>query len=178
MNLYFVTVGKEMSNSYNQGNEYRQFLSGLVNNTMFLSPVYQQKVINEINKLTNSNESGTDNFPSKIVKLSCNFIYKPLTSICNLSFFEAFAPRALMVSKVIPVFKTGSRCIPGNDRPINLMNIFNKILDKLMLKRLLDFLDINYVLSKYQFGFRKDHSTTLAIIEIINNIKTSLEKGI
>ena len=57
------------------------------------------------------------------------------------------------------------------------MNVFNKILEKLMLKRLLDFLDRNDVLSKYQFGFRKDHSTTLVIIEITENIRKSLENG-
>ena len=73
------------------------------------------------------------------------------------------------MSKVILVFKK------GNCRPISLMDVFNTILEKLMLKRLLDFLDRNYVLSKYQFGFRKDHSTTLAAIEIIKNIIKSLE---
>ena len=46
-----------------------------------------------------------------------------------------------------------------------------------MLKRLLNFLGRNYVLSKYKFGCRKDHSTTLAIIEIIENIRKSLENG-
>ena len=137
---------------------------------MFLSPVCQQEMINEINKLTNSNVSGIDNVPSKSAKLSCNIIYKPLTYICNLLFSEATVPRALKVSKVIPVFKKRSRCIPDNYRPINLMIVFNKILEKLMVKRLLDFLDRNDVLPKYQFGFRKDLSTTLAIIEIIENI--------
>ena len=44
-----------------------------------------------------------------------------------------------------------------------------------MLKRLLDFLDRNDLLSKYQFGLCKDHSTTLAIIEIIENGRKSLE---
>ena len=67
------------------------------------------------------------------------------------------------MSKVIPG-------IPGNYRPISLINVFNKILEKLMLKRLLDFLDRNDVLSKYQFGFCKDHSATLAIIQIIENV--------
>ena len=61
MNQYFVTVGKEMSKSHNQGNEYRQFLSDPINNTMFLSQVCQQEVINEINELANSDISGIDN---------------------------------------------------------------------------------------------------------------------
>ena len=46
-----------------------------------------------------------------------------------------------------------------------------------MLKRLLNFLDRNDVLSRYQFGFHTDQSTTLAIIEIIENIEKYLENG-
>ena len=91
-------------------------------------------MINETNKLANSNVSGIDTFPSKNVKLSCNFIYKRLTYTCNLSFFDAIVPRSLEVSKVIPVFKKGSRCVSGNYRPISLMNVFNKILDKINIE--------------------------------------------
>ena len=64
MNQYFVTVGKEMSQSYNQGNEYRQCLGDPINSTMFLLPVCQQEVINTMNKLVNSHVSGIANFPS------------------------------------------------------------------------------------------------------------------
>ena len=114
MDQYFATVGKEMSKSCNHSKEYRQFLIAPTNNTMFLSPVGQQKVINEINRPAISKVSGIDNFPSNIVKLSCNFIYTPLTYICNVSFSEATVPHAIKVSKVIPVFKNGAMCLPGN----------------------------------------------------------------
>ena len=57
-------------------------------------------MINKINKLANFNVSGIDKFPSYIVTLSCKFIYKPLTYICNLSFSDANVPRTLKVSKL------------------------------------------------------------------------------
>ena len=100
--------------------------------------------------------SGIDNFPSNIVKLSCNLIYMPLAYMCNFTFSVATVPQALKVSKVIPVFKKGTRFLPGNYRPISLMSVFNKILEMLMLKRLVDFLHSSNVLSKHQFGFRKE----------------------
>ena len=43
--------------------------------------------------------------------------------------------------------------------------------------QLLSCLDSNNVLSKHQFGFRKDHSTTLAVIEIIEDIRKYLDNG-
>ena len=142
---------------------------------MFLSPVCQHEVINEINRLALSKMSGIDNVPSNIVKLYCNFIYKPLAYMCNLTFSVNTVPQALKVSKVIPVFKKGARLLPGNYRPISLMSVFNEILEQLMLKRLVDFLHSSNVLSKHQFGFRKYHSTTLTIIKIIQDIRKSLD---
>ena len=70
MNQYLSTVDKEISKSYNQGNEYRHFLTAPIYNTMFLSPVCQQEVINEINRLANSKVSRIEYFSSNIVKLS------------------------------------------------------------------------------------------------------------
>ena len=48
-----------MSKSYNQGNEYRQFLIAPVNDNVFPSPLCQQEVINEINRLANIQKSPT-----------------------------------------------------------------------------------------------------------------------
>ena len=120
--------------------------------------------------------SGIDNFPSNIVKLSCNFIYAPQTYICNVSLSEGTVPQALKVSKVIPVFKKGLGCLPGKYRPISLMNVFNKILEKLILTKL-NFLDSSNVLSKYQFGFRKNLSIILAFIKMIEDVRKSLDNG-
>jgi len=55
----------------------------------------------------------------------------------------------------------------SNYRPISLLSIFSKLIEKLMHKRLYSFLMSNKILYHYQFGFRKSHSPTLALIEVI-----------
>jgi len=58
---------------------------------------------------------------------------------------------------------------PGNYRPISLLNIFNKVLEKcLMFNRMYSFLLHNDILYKYQFGFRKGFSTSLALIKLLD----------
>jgi hypothetical protein len=63
----------------------------------------------------------------------------------------------------------------SNYRPISLLSIFNKLLEKIVYKRLINFFDKFNIIYKYQFGFRKRHSTSLALIETIDTIYECLD---
>ena len=62
-----------------------------------------------------------------------------------------------------------------NYRPISLLSIFDKLLKKMMANRLSKHLEVNQILHKYQFGFRKNQSTSLALIDVIDNILEHLD---
>ena len=62
-----------------------------------------------------------------------------------------------------------------NYRPISLLSIFDKLLEKVMTNRLSKHLEVNQIPHKYQFGFRKNHSTSLALIDVIDNILEHLD---
>ncbi len=64
-----------------------------------------------------------------------------------------------------------------NYRPISLLSIINEIIEELVHKRLYQFLQKYDILYKFQFGFRKDHSTSLANIEIGENITKEIQNG-
>jgi len=76
------------------------------------------------------------------------------------------------------VFKKGDRSQPSNYRPISLLSIFDKLLEKLMFNRLISFLERNSILYNYQFGFRKNHSTSLALIDVVDNIYQNLDASL
>ena len=76
----------------------------------------------------------------------------------------------MKLAKVIPVFKKGQTDLVSNYRPISLLSIFDKLLEKIIYTRLSDFLTVNNILYEYQFGFRKFHSINLALIDITVNI--------
>ncbi|ELU15831.1 hypothetical protein CAPTEDRAFT_93745, partial [Capitella teleta] len=61
-------------------------------------------------------------------------IIKPLTHIFNQSVNQAQVPDKLKSSKVIPIYKKKERSLPGNYRPISLLSIFDKLLEKLIKK--------------------------------------------
>jgi len=76
------------------------------------------------------------------------------------------------------VFKKGDRSQPSNYRPISLLSIFDKLLEKLMFNRLISYLERDSILSNYQFGFRKNHSTFLALIDVVENIYQNLDASL
>ena len=72
---------------------------------------------------------------------------------------------------MIPIHKGGSTQDINNFRPISLLPIFDKIIEKMMHRRLYDFLEHHSILFENQFGFRKNNSTAYALREITEKIK-------
>ena len=98
--------------------------------------------------------------------------------IINQSFLTGKYPDAVKTSKVIPIYKGGETDISNNYRPIPLSSIFDKIIEKLMHKRLYKFLQEHNILLHNQFGFRKNNSTTSALLQITEKIKETVDNKI
>ena len=84
-------------------------------------------------------------------------------------------PDSMKIARVIPLFKSGNTKEFSNYRPISLLPQFSKILEKMYHSRLMAFNVSNQVLYKSQYGFRKQMSTSLAIIELVEKITNSLD---
>ena len=100
-----------------------------------------------------------------------------LADLFNLSFMTGVFPSVLKIAKVVPVFKKDSKLDYNNYRPIFLLSNIEKILEKLMYKRLYTFLDKKNVIYDLQFGFRQQYSTSHALINITENIRKALDDG-
>ena len=86
-------------------------------------------------------------------------------------------PSVLKTAKVVPVFKKDSKLNYSNYRTISLLSNIEKILEKLMYKRLYAFLDYNNIIYDLQFGFRQQYSTSHALFNITENIRKALDDG-
>jgi hypothetical protein len=144
---------------------------------MVCDAVDRYELLALIGSLVDSKCPGPDNIGPRLIKEIQEIIVEPLLYIVNLSFNTGVFPDRLKVAKVLPVYKKGERSLMSNYRPISLLSIFSKIIEKLMHKRLYSFLIKNSILYQYQFGFRKNYSTTLALIEVIDNLIQNLENG-
>ena len=86
-------------------------------------------------------------------------------------------PEKCKLARVIPIFKTGDMSLPCNYRPISLLNVFNKILEKIVHRRLFHFLNQNKIIYKYQFGFRKYYATSLALLEVMDTCYKKIDSN-
>ena len=110
-----------------------------------------------------------------MLSLIPDLIILPLDYIINMSFLTGVDPNLLKIVKVIPIHKGGSTQNVNNYRPISLLSIFDKIIEKLMHKRLYNFLLEHNILYQNQFGFRKNNSTVFALAQITEMIKVSID---
>jgi hypothetical protein len=97
------------------------------------------------------------------VKQCIKLLKIPLTNIYNASLELGIFPDKLKIAEVIPVHKKGDARVVRNYRPIALLPVFSKLLEKLMYNRLIAFIEGNGVLTEAQHGFRTRKSTETAL---------------
>ena len=178
-NEYFVNIGKNLAENIprSEGNIEKYVIENLSNVfSMMVEPTDSNEIINLIKGFSNNKAAGYDDILVRIIKSVSYSIATPLVSLFNLSFETGVFPDQLKIAKVIPLFKSGDRRIINNYRPISVLPVFSKIIEKLMHKRLKNFLDKNDILTCCQFGFRRGHSTELAIINMIDKVTEALDR--
>ena len=129
---------------------------------MFIKPTNVFEIKKIISELHGSKSPGHDSLPAKIVQAVSEYICEPLCYMFNLSFVSGCFPDSLKLAKVIPLYKSENKKLVTNYRPISVLPVFSKILEKLMHIRLYEFLDSNLLLTENQYGFRPKHSTYMA----------------
>ena len=112
-----------------------------------------------------------------VIKRSIDIISEPLTSIVNMSLAHGIVPDKMKIARVIPVYKSGDRAIFSNYRPISVLPSFSKILEKVVYNRIIEFINKLNILCDNQYGFRKNHSTSLASIEFYDKVSSAFDRG-
>ena len=121
--------------------------------------------------------SEMDRLSIKLVKLSTPLITHAMTVIFNKSIKSGSFPWEWKISNVTPVYKTGPREDMNNCRPISVISIVAKAMEKLVYNQLYEYFTENDMLKTSQRGFKPDHSTVTAVLEIMNKSFNKIDIG-
>ena len=133
--------------------------------------------IKEIVRLLRDSCPGVDGLPAKIFRMNIDNIAEIITFICNKSMSSGIFPERFSVAIVACVYKAGEHQQFTNYRAISILNVFGKILEKLVEIRLMNYFVDNNFLSSSQFGFKRGLSKADALRKFVDSMYDVFDAG-
>ena len=176
---YFSTVGKAYANKIEESaTSIHTYISNMPCNpaTIYLNPTNNSEITTLIHSLPNKKSKGHDDISNVMLKSLHLSLVSPLTIIFNKSINEGCFPDLMKFADVVPLYKSKEHYLTSNYRPISLLIIVSKLLEKTMYKRIYSFLTTTHQLYAGQYGFRQQHSCENAICELVSAIVKNQEQ--
>ena len=151
--VQYIIGGKKVNNSENMTQEY------------------------SLKPLPKTHSCGPDEIDGYILNVANDNIANPLLHIVNLSIKTGVFPDRWKLARISPLHKKESKLLPKNDRPVALLCILSKVLEKVVHMQLIHHFESNNLLSKSQHAFRKNRSTQTALATMHDRWCRAAENG-
>ena len=142
-----------------------------------LHPISLQALHKIIFSMRNSPARGDDGICIRVLKLAFSAIGPVLLHLINMCITTNNIPDLWKHSRVIPIHKSGDPTDPSNFRPISILPVISKVVERTVQRQLYYYLSSNHLLSPTQHGFRPRHSTETALTIISDEILTAFDSG-
>lgn len=174
-NEFFTNIGPKLAEQIPISSKIpTSFIQCSVRDSISIDPTNNTEVLNVLKAIKTSSE-GWDSLSTQPLKQCYELITPLLTHIINLSLSQGTVPLEFKKAVVLPVFKKDDKREFTNYRPISILPLFSKVIEKIMYKRIYNFLSIHNLLYDYQFGFRQKYGTNLALLQLCDKISESLK---
>ena len=142
-----------------------------------LSPVSRLFIRKQLLSLSPRKAIGLDDISPRFLKDGADAIVEPVSHIVNISILTETVPSSFKSAKVIPLFKKGSKLDAGNYRPVSVLPVLSKILERAVDFQLKEFLEKNGLIFENQSGFRNGFSTNTCTIGLTDFVKEEMAAG-
>ena len=143
--------------------------------SMHIEPVIEEEILQFVNNAKSKTPKGHDGLDMCLVKKIIPYIVTPLKRIFNTSQQKGIFPDSMKKARVISLFKSGDVKEFSNYSHVSLLPQFSIFLERVFHKRLMSFLDKKQILYKSQYGFRKNMYTSLAILDLVEDITNATD---
>ena len=178
-NEHFTNIGPNLAKTIPNETDgsFQNYITRQDSNFSF-QPVNGPMVYNLINNLSISKATGIDKISVKVLLAAASAIAPSLTDIFNMSMDSNQFPSDWKAARVTPLFKKGQRSVLDNYRPISILPVVSKIMERLLYNQIYDYFVKKDLLSKHQFGFRPFHSTSSTLLDCTNKWFINMDRGL
>ncbi|CAB3997442.1 Hypothetical predicted protein [Paramuricea clavata] len=191
--------GKEISDPIEVGDLFNEYFSSIANNfdiSLLNNPINTHlpiatnhikftiplitidDILNLAAELDQNKSTGLDGIPAYFIKSSIHSIAPIILRICNMSIENGVFPNMWKKARLIPIYKAETRTERNNYRPISILPILSKLLERHVANSYVKFLTENDILSSCQHGFRAHHSCESTLILICEHLLDNIEQGL
>ena len=176
---YFSNIGKQFANKIPSSKKpIADYLKMIRMNreSVFFYPTNEDEITRIINKLPNKRSSGHDNIDNILLKEISPGLLGTLVSLFNESLKDGIFPDTFKLAEVVPLHKGKTTTALDNYRPISLLCTISKILEKVVYKRIYEFLSNTGQITSSQYGFRANHGCEHAIGELLSELVKNMQR--
>ena len=178
-NEFVTNIGPNLAAKINSTNKpaYSFYLTNKTEHTFSFEEVDSSDIKTIIQNFKPKSSTGHDSLSMKHIKGLISSISEPLTLITNQSLKTVIFRSKMKIEKVIPLHKKDDNTILDNYRPISLLPVMSKILEKVVYNQIYGYFKARSLFYKSQHGFKKLHSTETAALVFIARIINILDNG-
>ena len=175
---YFACIGTNMQSQRRVAK--KSLITHFPNHTNKFScnTVSTKDVIRIVSSIPTYNAGGIDSICVRSLKPVIEIVAPSLAQLINLSLVTAEVPVVWKTAVISHIFKHGSKDTIAKYRPISLLPLLSKILEKAVCYQVMKYLEKNSLINKNVSGYQKLHSTTTALSKITDDILRNMERGL
>ena len=154
-----------------------EFNENITHSLFDIPLITEHFVAQEIDKMSCKKATGIDGLSCKVLKIAKDVIVPSITKIINMSIRTNTVPNIWKQAKVTPIFKSGDLNDVSNYRPISVLPILSKILERAVFNHFYSYLTKYKVICENQSGFRPKHSCCTALLKQVNEWAKNIDDG-
>ena len=181
-NEHFSTIGERLADHSipsepEEDNSRVPIYDNSIDDQCVIPDITEEFVRKQISSMSVGKTTGPDGISVKMIKIASPYVTKCLTHIFNLSIRCGRYPKDWKHALVTPIHKGGDKCSSSNYRPISILPIVSKILERWVHSAVYTYLEENTLIPSCQSGFRPLHSTETTLHDFTNKCFQAMENG-
>ena len=177
---HYSEIGKQLADKIDEKGNIKDPMINMrsrVEQICFFFPTTTREIENIVRKLKAKDSCGIDGISNRILKKIYPGIIEAMKIIFDKSMQEGIFPSNMKIAIVKPLYKGKSKTEIINYRPVSLLPVISKVLEKVIQTRVVNFFVKHKVLTEGQYGFRQGRSTNDAILDFAGNVLENMNKG-